>query len=619
MSADFKKILSYLSLLVICLGSASLVLPTIGNNINNPNMIVYFSSDEGGLMDVIWHYFSGVKRPSFQWDFDYGLEMLYLSDFARTILSHFINFIPGTFVLILRWIHLIAWVCALIALWRLVSYHFRRIWLPVLAVILLAVRPAFAYFSVNLKPEPLVLFFMIVGLDYALRIAERPSKRNLFIAIAFAALAFVVKYAGIFLLPAIVASMYFSELYQQNIGKRHIIFPRLKLFWILPALCGLVFIAIPLAIVFFYVRKSTGTTWYQEYGIWRSLLQNKAGLYSFVVGASLIFLSPVTWALNRMDNNFLKRVTEWVKTISSFALITGGIFIGFAFLFGLRWLFNPKHFILVYAFLGSTAPTESINILATKGFLYAFFQNLITRIVEVDFILFLLFIFYLGIEIYYWRKNLKGNPLQLYKRLVLLIFLVPFLMLVCSMMRFTLHHMLPFSVAMIILALVGIDIFLNEYNGKKSLKDAIVCLISILLVIDVGFNGASVIKTRIHQFNQKYDIAYEVAGWFKENIPLNAKVIAEHYSSVYIPPEYKNIKTLDWNLTDRDRKLRKLAQDYKPQFIYYNENPYDGQPLMPIREMLPGKKVKLVKSFDSSGRRYQRKPGDKFVIYEVLD
>lgn len=615
---EIKKVY-FLVLLVACAGSILLGVPTICNNIYDPNMIVYFNSDEGGQMDLAWFYYSGHKRDSFQWDFDYGLEMIYLSDVARFILSKFINLTPGTFVLILRWIHLTAWILSFLALWRLISYHFARGWQPALAVTLLATRPAFAYFSNNLKPEPLVLFFIIIGLDYALRIIERPSQRNLFIAVASAAFAVIIKFAGLFLLPAIVASMYFGEWYQRNMGNKKAFFPRMRLSFILPALCGVAMVALPLAIVLFYIRKSTGTTWYEECGIWTSLLQNKLGLYSLLAGIFFIFLSVIIWILNKNNNSFIKRIMEQINTINSYSLIVFVIFTSFIILVGFRWIFIPKNFILTCAFLGAFGPDINlISMIAGKGFLYFFLQNLIEKIVGLDPVIFLLFLFYLSVEIYFWHNNFKGRSLQLFKRLVLLIFLLPLLILICTTLRVEQHHMLPFFVAMSILAIQGVDMFRMIFNGKKLLKNCILSLISMLFLIDILVNGSIVIKARLYQFYQHEDVAFDIAKWWRENIPVDARIAAEHYNSVYIPVGYKNIKTINWSHTKRTEQLRQLVENYKPQFIYYNENPYDEISLQSIEEILPGKKAKLIKSFDSASRRYQRKPGDKFVIYEIL-
>src|SRR3989338_7536077 len=125
---NIQKGIISVTLLIVCIFTFYVSLPTVFDNIGDPNMIAYFNADEGGQMDIIWHYYSGQKRDSFQWDFDYGLEMVYLADFSRLVLSKFIHFTPGIFVLILRWINFLAWVLAFFALWRLVRRHFGGHW-----------------------------------------------------------------------------------------------------------------------------------------------------------------------------------------------------------------------------------------------------------------------------------------------------------------------------------------------------------------------------------------------------------------------------------------------------------------------------------------------------------
>ena len=127
-------------------------------------------------------------------------------------------------------------------------------------------------------------------------------------------------------------------------------------------------------------------------------------------------------------------------------------------------------------------------------------------------------------------------------------------------------------------------------------------------------------------FNQHNDVVFEIAQWWRQNIPVEATIIADHPTRVYIPPEYKHVKILrsyrsECLKKDVVRELQEFVNEYYPQFIYYNLGkqgmPKDDKPWPPINEILPDKKVKLVKTFESTGRRYQRSPDDKFVIYQV--
>jgi len=614
------NILSKLILIIACSVTFFLLFPTVDANINDPNMIVYFNTDEGWLMDLAWSLYSGEKRESFQGDFDVGIGLIYLADFARGVLSRFIVITPGRLVLILRWLYLCACIGALIALWRMVAFHFGKGWQPALAVLLLASRPAIAYFSTNLKAEPLVLLIMIIGLDHALRVIDgRSGPRNLLIAIACASIAFLVKYAGIFLLLAVIGSMYFSNRNENKEGANKNIFPNFKFSWVFPAFAGFLIMALPVLTILFYVRKSTGFTWYEQFGLWGSLERNKAILFLLFTGFAGMLFSLLIRIFEKSRNAFLKRAIAWINEINSYSLLACGIFLGFSFLFGIRWIISPGYFLKTYAQLGPTfLGTGAMFMAAEKGFILSMFYNVIEKIKAFDPIIIILFIFYLGTEIFKGHRFPERDSTKRLKRYVLLVFLIPFAMLMLSMGRMAQHHMLPFFVVVSILSIQGFRVFMSSFKGKKMVKNTVIALIGALFIIDVSLNACETIKSRMFQFHQKEDIAYEIRAWWRENIPANARVLADHYIHVYIPPGYKNVKTLPWNETNRVRRMRELIDDYRPRFIYYRVCPNDVEPVPGIEELIPDKRTRPVKVFNCALRKYQKNAGCEFFIYEIL-
>lgn len=620
-SVSLNDMLRTAPLVVICAFSVMLALPTIHRDLDDPNMMVYMSADEGGLADLAWYYYSGQKRDSFQWDFDYGLEKVYLADIVRPF-SSFVHVTPGTLVLILRWLHLLAWVGALIALWRLVGRHFGLWWQQVLAVLLLAVRPAYAYLLNNLKPEPLVIFFMIIGLDYALRIVEKASWKNMLLATACASLAFMVKYAGIFLLPAIVFAMYFGQRRLNKAGCGSFVFPRLDMFWVLPALSGIPFILGPITVLTFYVRKSAGTTWVAEYGIWGALVHNKVGLYSFYGGIALIALSALLWIATKLRITLICRVMDWVKEVSSYALIALGSFIVFTLFIGMGWLFHPQNFIMTYAFLGVSGSHSGPIIMAVdKGVTCAFFYNIFLQIRQMDPIILSMVAIYIAVEsaTFLKRKAQGSDMLESFKRLTLLIFLVPLAGCIFSMVRLAEHHVVPFFAAMSVLALQGISMLIYSVGRNKLYKYATICIAGILLAVDICGEGASMVSSRIYASRNNEDVAYDISRWWRDNIPKDSLVIAEEYTRAYVPKDHDKIVIFKSAAANRNILLRELVDANRPEFIYYNagQRP-NGEDMLPIEQILPNKRVKLIKSFESAGRPFQRFPGARYDVYKVF-
>lgn len=577
-------------------------------------MIVYFNTDEGDQMDLIWKYYSGETRDSFQWEYDYGLEMLYLANFSRVFLSGFMHIVPGTFVLILRWMHLIAWLLSFIALWRLVKRHFGSLWQPALVVLLLAVRPAVAYFSINLKPEPLLLLFLIIGIDYTLRITEDPRKRsNVIIAVLCASTAFIIKFAGLFLLPAIAASMFAARRYS---GKA--VFRELKISWIFELLVGSALIALLFISTVFYVRRSTGISFYQQFGFIGSLQQNRLFLFVFIIGVFLIAVSFMIFYLNKTGRGSKSLLLRLVNEANSYFIVISGIFITITLILGFGWILHPKYFIETYSEFGSILLggeiVKNISIGNIAGMLAA---KLSKRVIALDAVILALFLVYAVSEYVTRKRSIKGNSLPFMKRMVLVAFLMPLLPIMFSLGRFEQHNMLPFFIVISILAVQGIAIFKSADMFRKGINKVAVSVMMILLCVDIAINANSLVIARRYEFNQKDDAAYEAAKWIRNNIPATSKIVSDCYIRVYVPPEYKNIRIFDGQQPDRIKRLQEIVISYKPEYIYYNAGPNGGEAMPPIGMMLQNYETKLLMEIDSKGRKYQRKPGDRFMIYKI--
>lgn len=624
---NFKKWNIFL-LVAVCAASAFAILPTISNNIENPNLIVYFNNDEGYTMDCLWRYYSGEKRPSYQMDVDYGVEWIYAVDFARFVLSKFVDIKPGTLVLLLRWFHLVSWVGALVALWYFVGYHFGKGWQQIIAVLLLATRPAVGYMFNSLKPEPLVLLVMIGGFHFILRMIDQPRTKYLLLSVLCASIAFAIKFVGVFLLPAIIAAMCFAKQRQTNLGRKNEIaaFPKFKHNWILEFLIGIFSVALPFLFVFFYVRKSTGQTFYEELGVLKSFLKYKIAFLPFIIGIISLFISAVIFSLNKSKRYFMVKIRNKVNEINSYILHVAAVFFIFSLAIELRWIiFSPDIVRLTYAFtfFNFIGVFNAGQFLADNVF-RSYLVILASKVQAFDVIILFLFAAYLSIEAYLRKRNLESKGPQYYKRLTFDIMLIPVFISLFNIGRFTLHHMLPFFVVTVILSIQGFDMLKSALNIKRIIKTALLSLFGILFALTVIMNGKGLIKSRIsHYHKQREDIVFEIEKWWRANISLDAIVAAGHPTYVYVPPEYKNVKIFTENEKNIDKveQLRWLVRSYNPRFVYYNNFLDDENRMPPIAKILPDKKVRLIKSFVDSKITYRDRKSEykrTFFIYEIL-
>lgn len=601
-----NKAISLSLLILLCAGVLLSVLPIINRNIEDQNLIAYFQHDENFFMNLLWYYYSGDKTESFQYEADYGAELLYLAGFSRVFLSRFIDFTPGRLILLLRWLHLIFWFCSILALWRLVRFHFGSYWQSLIIIVLLAVRPAFPYLIQNSKPEPVVLFFMIVGLDYLLHIIETPTWRNLTVAVICASAATLVKFAGIFLLPAIVSAMFFSEKYNHKK-----IFPTLKLAWFLPAIIGLIFIILPLILIFFYVRQSTGFSWYEQFGFWNSISKNIPILFLMISGILLVIFSFSIFILRQKANFYVARNIKTVNTLFSYSTIIFFMFILFSALIGLRLVIDPRQLIKTFATRGSEA-----LIIFTSFSVLDILKYFIFRIKDFDIIIFTLFFIYLFLEIKFYRESLKKNLLLFFKRIVLAIFILQAIFLIPLPINFMCHHMLPFFAAASILALQCIRMIGSEISRKSWREKILLGFVSALLFVDVVLNFKVSSEEFKYIYQWKNDVVFDIADWWRRNYPSDISIVADHPVFAYLPIDYKNVQRLKYQ-KNKIEQLQNLVTDFKPQLVYYNNIDKNGSVMPPINQILPGLKVELVKSFDVSGKYYKRYPLSKFVIYRI--
>ncbi|MBU0604869.1 MAG: glycosyltransferase family 39 protein [Candidatus Omnitrophica bacterium] len=607
---------SLAALILICIGSLAITFPTIANNSSNPDLITYFSADEGGLMDEAWYYYSGEKRDSFQWDIDYGLEMVYVADLSRAVLSKFMKIGPGTLVLILRWIHLLSWLGALVALWLLIGRHFGKGWGQAIAVALLAVRPALLYFMNSLKPEPLVLLLIIVGLDYTLRIVEKPARSNVVIAVACAAAAMVVKFSGIFLLPVIVGALYLGDIYRAAPGKGLVTTrAEAKFAWTFPMLLSIPMIAAPFLAIFFYVRRHNGLTLYQEYGLVQSMSLYKIVYLVWFAAAALIAVSFLMFTMNRSKNRLVIKVMQHVNRINSYAIIVGAVFsVSFA-VFGARWFTMPRHFIDTYVYNGMDFSGGEVvqGIRSAAEFFTVFFKGVWEKIISFDPVIFTFIGLYIINETRLFERGGAIDRAGRYKRCVLLIFLLPFFASIFTMGRLAGHHMLPFFMVAAILAVQAAEIF-TKINRKY-----LCLLVYIILLADIGVYGIDMARSNLYKVRQREDTVFTIARWWRVNVPPDARIVAQHHMQVYVPEEYKNVRRLHWNGKDEEAQLRKLIREYSPRYIYHRKTPDGTVGAFDIETVLPEKKLRLIKVFDDSGIGYRRTPGEKFFIHEISD
>jgi hypothetical protein len=293
----------------------------------------------------------------------------------------------------------------------------------------------------------------------------------------------------------------------------------------------------------------------------------------------------------------------------------------------LAWSIDPERFLRSFTGALGMLTGGTVNATPTKSVSVDIFsllaRNIYIKLKDLDYIVFTGFVVYLFAEFNYLKNNIKNDRLGVYKRLILVVFMAPFLMFIILPVRTMQHHMLPFFVIISVLAIQGVAMFMERYSGRRFLKKLAIAIIVIVLVMDISISGEAMLSKRFYTIkSHKEDIAFESGKWFRENIPVDAKIVFGYYSSIYLPSEYKNVKLIPISICgDKSRGaavIRDIVLSYKPRYLYYSVGNSDCAFKIPAaEEFLDVGKLKVVKVFDNSGMDYQRKPNRRFVLYSI--
>ncbi|MFH1968584.1 MAG: glycosyltransferase family 39 protein [bacterium] len=608
-----------------------LVGPMLFYNINaDPRLIPYFDHDEGYGRDLAWYYYSGEKLESFQYSLDYGVEYRLIVDLIAKPLSLFFVITPNKLLLIIRLFHFICGIFSLYFLWRLTSKHFTSFWIPTVSCLGLIFSPQFLWWLDNVKPEPLLILLIFIGLDYSMRILNNPSWKNLFLAVFCAAFAFMVKLIGLFLLPSIFLSLYLSHLPKKITNLKNQFISLLKhlgvaLIILFISLLIFLVIAIPYGSKLYLSMKNAGFDLDKFASNFTPSFSLKLSVYSII--ALLLFgclFSIKFWYKKNKDSINYKKL----------GVIP--LFIISAFIIGYRWFLNIFDWIITYCrwlHQQSEAPLNLFHIhkdglfqflnylfISLKGWFVTFSQKDALGIFGI-----VLLIIYAFVEIISksW-KDQEERP-RFLKRMIIVAFCSFFIIfLIFFQSRFAAHHLIIINILFFILGLEGVRLLHLKTLHNKSLSVAVL-FFSIIIISVYLFQHASVaFHWRLMKFKQKEDIVFTISDWWKTTYAYDIQIVSDSPWSVFIPSEFENVifvkprLFLDESFRVNSDRLKEIIAKERPKLIFFNEGTRGGESPPALKKFLKDIHLKVVKKFRGNHYRSYLFTGDLFVVYEVV-
>jgi len=614
---------------LVILGIISIVIlvaPMLNFNINADKRIIsYFDGDEGYNRDLTWYYYSGEKLESFDFTLDYGVELHLIVDFIIRPLGLFIPIGPNTTLFILRFLHFLCGIIAILVLWNFTKRHFPSSWIPTFTSFSLIVAPQYVWWLDNIKPEPLLIILILKGFDYTLRILKEPSWRNVSLAVFFATAAFAIKLLGIFLLPGVLLALFFSGLKENTINKK--VFLRTLKRIGLMFMFFLILLSIIMAVVIpfgskVYLKMKTDNFDLEQFAVNfkpSPTLFVSVYLVMFLIFAGCVSLVVYLYRRNKSSNVY-KGISVTPLFIIFFAVIS------------YRWTFNLFDLFITYGrwlhqqlgaplnFFQKTNPAQFA--IATIDNAKSWFM-ILAQIDAVGVIGLFLLIIYFITEFTFkpWRN--KNEKIRFFQRVILLCYCVALLIfLFLFQSRYTAQHIITINIVFLLLAFEGMRLILIYCKNKRAAK-VLVAILIISVLFSFYQQERKTLELRLRKFHQKDDIIYKIGQWWKNSgYSYDTKIVADSPRYIYIPSEFKNVVFvkpglfLDLSFKINFNRLDEIIKEEKPELIFYNETKYETDSVA-IKEFLNKYRKRKVKEFIQLPSESFRLKEDRFIIYEL--
>jgi len=633
---------------VLCALWAAFCVPTLAYNLDDVRMIAYFNGDEIYLLDTMWFIYSGQFNPeTIQGLRDYGLLLSYIADIFHLFVAPFIDVTPGMLWIVVRSLHLICGLLALLALWRLAVRHFGYGWVPVVSVLGLGLCPAFISHIDFCKQEPITILLVVIGLDHILRIVETGSSRSVFIASFCAVAAFVVKYIGVFLIPIIIASVVANWWLQPKRYDKANWLPAWKRSEQLTPYLGFVVGGVLLAGTYWglfgYVWKTQGGTLVEMFGFVAALTKPVpvAGMpvIPALMGCALLVITGgwiVVWRKVDIEQSvaIAKSAVVLMRVYAATVLVLcycGALFA----IIGFRWFIAPQDLIALFSEVsgvslwglagGEISTYIAVVIANLREFLYTASGLRTSFLPRFDSLLFsnvfsfpglALLAIYIIVEIKVTRQVKSALDIAAFKRLHLGLFLLVY----AGYVIMTSSRSSRAEIHLMILVVPGFLLIGQIHHLVTGYKyRAVLAVASIFLLASTwSLNSYTSVRWRIERFEQgegSADSVWEIQQWWRDHVPANAAIVCDLPYRIYLPPEYDNVSFFNALLHDGvdfsqvRQSIKEKFTQRSPQFFYFNND--ENYPS--VEQLVPEYEMELVATFHGTSR-----PRDRYYIYEVI-
>ncbi len=559
-----SKKFSYQSIIAVCALLFSLAfvvwwsVPAIPKGTENINVIMHFDPDEGTTVDFYSKFYKNVfLTPTTIAGYPTGFYYVAGAFLFPYSFLHPLTDNQQAIVITFRALNTFFVLLTIVLIYFLALYHYRSAEFIAFLFLLLIFTSNCLWWSISYRPHPFEIFLMFISLFLALIWIEKKKFKYLLGSLLLAALAFGVKYGGMFILPAIFLFL-MRNFYQMNKEKLSQFTQKYFLIGTLSSLglviSGLTLIFsfyhyfVPLAVRITHIGASLGEAGLKAQKLFKSAV---ISLWCVVI-LGLFWLGINIYCKKIINKREKNNSPNLINNLERFILLADAGFLsvfGIAVLFVLAFSITNPHsvfhpIVTLRSFFGLGLLEFSFSSQG-EGYLRELWKNfqwfpMLSNIGLLGVSGTVALIWYFLYEFINWRKNLLENKTKMLQRIFIWVYILTNLLFLITLIKFRTHHYL-LMVTYLLFFLIVYAVSESIYRVKNlSLK---LCLLSLFLALSTWSlweRAPEVIRLRRDRMNVNSDAGLYIGKWLEDTYGEDVKIWKDAME-FYIPPKFKNV------------------------------------------------------------------------------
>jgi len=557
--------------------------PALSKGTDNLNMIKHFDMDEGNVVEFFSLFYKNPQSllcPPVDVGYPTGFYYVAGAYLFPYSLLHKADNNYQVVAITLRFFNTVFVCLTVVLIYCLACYFLIPMVFKIALLLLLFFTPNFLVWGLNNRPHPFENALLMISFCFIFSWLRNKKTKNLIIAILIAAIAFGVKYGGMFMIPALFTMLmyYFygldrARLYQ-FINKRSKIITFLSSGAVIIGLGVILFLnyaAMPYVLRYTRIGSTIGI---------EGLTHSPIFKYSSFCLITMILLNLLWFCSNIYTRIILKQKKLVLNQLQNFALFVNLAFISlFSVLMAFLVVFiltnphvlaHPLQFLkssFNFSFIEFAPKSQSNSYIAQQSiwFKLLFEKHMLGLSGGI------MLVWYFFFELFYFKKEWREERVLAKQRIFFWIYILTNFLFLFLFTKFHVHHyLLMITYVCLILIIYGIYKTILFENNRIS-KTLFIILFSVLLCWNLAEKAPEVFNSRDFKMNKEADTGLMIGRWLENQYSSNVKIWVDT-NEFYIPPKFSNRSSMHWydDIESNFDKIEKMSPD-----VLVITSPYD--------------------------------------------